>query len=604
MKEGEIMQEASVKEARNGNIGDKYISPRRLSSVLSDFNTGEPTVNSAITVRRTGGDLTINIAVAYNDAKIDFNNTYGQVGTGLVLSNGGIKVDAADITDLEISGVLGFWATPNTAELNVEIRHYRGSSVLKTITNDTSKDNSLLGITVPPVIISGVQQGDYIYIYMRAQATGNYTLLTRDGSQIHTYLTARAAGGVMKGEKGDTGSTGAQGIQGPKGDTGDTGPQGPQGIQGPTGATGPQGETGPQGPKGDKGDTGDVGPQGPIGLTGPQGPQGEKGDQGDIPDLSDVNNFASSVNLTNGTVYAGTLADTYTLYSGNYVIQEANATPGFIVEFLFTNIEKFNKLRTNFRYAGLGAGHIVRLEMYNYVTSNWDLLTDFSTSDNMKYIELPLPDLATYMSGGNAKVRFNHAVAGSNLHYIYFDYLNLVYSYVGSKGDKGDTGLQGPQGIQGVQGPAGQDGVMQSVVAGTNISIDNTDPANPIINSTASGGNWGEIGGNIANQTDLQNILATLLSKSGGTMTGTITLAAIGAYLAAGGSIRSLQDISKIVLQDHANGNISLSAVNGGLYLGYYNTNNIFKRGSTPMPGVYIQTQTPTGAAAGDIWVQ
>ena len=43
------MQEANNKEARNGNIGDKYISPRRLSQVLSDFNAGEPTVNSAIT---------------------------------------------------------------------------------------------------------------------------------------------------------------------------------------------------------------------------------------------------------------------------------------------------------------------------------------------------------------------------------------------------------------------------------------------------------------------------------------------------------------------------------------------------------------------------
>lgn len=42
-------------------------------------------------------------------------------------------------------------------------------------------------------------------------------------------------------------------------------------------------------------------------------------------------------------------------------------------------------------------------------------------------------------------------------------------------GDKGDTGATGP---------AGADGVVASVVAGTNVSVDATDPANPIISST------------------------------------------------------------------------------------------------------------------------
>jgi hypothetical protein len=65
------------------------------------------------------------------------------------------------------------------------------------------------------------------------------------------------------------------------------------------------------------------------------------------------------------------------------------------------------------------------------------------------------------------------------------------------RGDKGEQGDTGPQGIQGetgpagadstVPGPAGADGVVQSLVAGSNITIDATDPANPVINSTASG---------------------------------------------------------------------------------------------------------------------
>lgn len=45
----------------------------------------------------------------------------------------------------------------------------------------------------------------------------------------------------------------------------------------------------------------------------------------------------------------------------------------------------------------------------------------------------------------------------------------------GDKGDKGDTGDTGP---------AGSDGLMTSVVAGTGISVDSTDPANPVVSST------------------------------------------------------------------------------------------------------------------------
>lgn len=59
------------------------------------------------------------------------------------------------------------------------------------------------------------------------------------------------------------------------------------------------------------------------------------------------------------------------------------------------------------------------------------------------------------------------------------------------------TDLQGEQGIQGIQGPigetgpAGADGVVQSIVAGTNVSVDSTDPANPIVSASGGGGGGG-----------------------------------------------------------------------------------------------------------------
>lgn len=60
----------------------------------------------------------------------------------------------------------------------------------------------------------------------------------------------------------------------------------------------------------------------------------------------------------------------------------------------------------------------------------------------------------------------------------------------GPQGPTGPTGLQGPTGLTGPQGPPGADGadgLIASIVAGTNVTIDNSDPANPIINSSGGG---------------------------------------------------------------------------------------------------------------------
>lgn len=49
------------------------------------------------------------------------------------------------------------------------------------------------------------------------------------------------------------------------------------------------------------------------------------------------------------------------------------------------------------------------------------------------------------------------------------------------------------------------------IIQGSGVTIDKTDPKNPIINATGGGGggptDWGSIGGTLENQTDLQNAL-------------------------------------------------------------------------------------------------
>ena len=57
----------------------------------------------------------------------------------------------------------------------------------------------------------------------------------------------------------------------------------------------------------------------------------------------------------------------------------------------------------------------------------------------------------------------------------------------GDKGDKGADGAKGSDGKPGLRGLPGKDGKINSITAGSNITIDNTDPKNPVISSSGGG---------------------------------------------------------------------------------------------------------------------
>ena len=56
----------------------------------------------------------------------------------------------------------------------------------------------------------------------------------------------------------------------------------------------------------------------------------------------------------------------------------------------------------------------------------------------------------------------------------------------GTNGTNGTDGTDGIDGTNGTNGTDGADGVVLTVVGGTNITVDSSDPANPIVNGTAS----------------------------------------------------------------------------------------------------------------------
>lgn len=93
----------------------------------------------------------------------------------------------------------------------------------------------------------------------------------------------------------------------------------------------------------------------------------------------------------------------------------------------------------------------------------------------------------------------------------------------GPRGAQGPQGIQGPQGVAGKDGTNGKDGAIQ-YTAGAGIKIQNN-----VISATGGGGGgdgvWGQITGDIADQTDLQQEFANYTPTSN-----LATVATTGAY--------------------------------------------------------------------------
>lgn len=71
---------------------------------------------------------------------------------------------------------------------------------------------------------------------------------------------------------------------------------------------------------------------------------------------------------------------------------------------------------------------------------------------------------------------------------------------------------------------AGQNGRVESVVAGTNITVDNTDPKNPIVNATGGGGGGGAT--NLSSTSDATTVTVASDTGTDATLTASTTLAA------------------------------------------------------------------------------
>lgn len=134
----------------------------------------------------------------------------------------------------------------------------------------------------------------------------------------------------------------------------------------------------------------------------------------------------ASITLNTGTG-TGSVTDLQTMLDGNfYHIDEVTGVPGFDLEVNFTSVARIRGVQTRFFYDGT-ATHDVHVEMRNYTTSAWDVMTSVSGTPDYVTLMWWLPSAANYIDGsGNAKVRFYHVTSGDAAHNMDIDYVGLI----------------------------------------------------------------------------------------------------------------------------------------------------------------------------------
>lgn len=288
-------------------------------------------------------------------------------------------------------------------------------------------------------------------------------------------------------------------------------PRGPQGEQGPQGI---QGETGP---KGDKGDDGPEGPQGPQGQDGAPGDpatnlvQSVNGRQGDVVGLAEASDLAQKADLVDGKVPEAQLpelGDSYQFTSG---LTEANGE----VKLGGKLTEPFTVIHTDGEPGTFMLGVGINGDLTEISGGGAGLLHINSYSPGLQAIDGDGTKANMFMITATDALMASHPNTRDDSdqrsieNFIYTDEGGVIMSAPIGKipvsdavQDELDTKVDKEVGkglseenytsaeklkLSGIEAGA-EVNKIDSITQGTNITIDNTDPKNPIISATGGGG--------------------------------------------------------------------------------------------------------------------
>lgn len=140
--------------------------------------------------------------------------------------------------------------------------------------------------------------------------------------------------------------------------------------------------------------------------------------------------------FTSNTVSSGDISSLKKMYdNNNLTLVEAAATPGFNIEFNITGVSGHPRfIISRWRYDG-SATHFVTIDIYNWVTSNWDQVRVFTNSNNYyssMTMYTPINNNGDYVSNGLVRIRYYHHTSGNPAHDLHIDYIGVtsVVKYV------------------------------------------------------------------------------------------------------------------------------------------------------------------------------
>ena len=119
-----------------------------------------------------------------------------------------------------------------------------------------------------------------------------------------------------------------------------------------------------------------------------------------------------------------------------------SATPGFLIEFVFTNV--ISPLEVEFDNVGYdGGGHLVEGEVFSNTSSAWhDLRVDTGdfpntgaygvTTAHLRGYDIPEPNADYVNASGEVRIRLNHTSTGTGAHDMIFDKVFLTDGFSGA----------------------------------------------------------------------------------------------------------------------------------------------------------------------------
>lgn len=146
----------------------------------------------------------------------------------------------------------------------------------------------------------------------------------------------------------------------------------------------------------------------------------------EIKGMKPISYAPATMVVNTGTLTQGTVADLAAVSGTDVLVTEASGTDPLRVTLGFTGVTRMSSFVFYGRYNG-GSSHIVNIEIYNTISTAWDLLGTIGYAATKGWYSVNIFNTSAYLSGGAVQIRFSHAGSGVVTHQLVLDYASVTY---------------------------------------------------------------------------------------------------------------------------------------------------------------------------------